>query len=158
MGLVWSWGLLNFFFLAVFDLYVGVSQVMDCPLHAFGQCGYVERKIRELGSPILGSAILSSCLFSCKLMERWISNPKERSSLWTSIRPQDPASIIENDLHHCHEGVTGEKYFTAEDVCHGLTRAIFWVFFFPPNSNFRWFVVLSKLNSTHPICNGTQYP
>ena len=58
------------YYLAFGAHYVGVSQVMDCSVHAFGQCGNVECEVRELGSSVLGAAILSSCVFTCQFMER----------------------------------------------------------------------------------------
>jgi hypothetical protein len=84
-----------FYFFWYIVLITGVSKVMDCSLHAIGQCGYVECKVWELGSPIFRPTVLSPCLLPCKFMERWKSNPKECSSLRTGIRPQYTPSEVE---------------------------------------------------------------
>jgi hypothetical protein len=71
----------------------GLSGVMDCSLHALRQCGNVERKVWELGTPVLRTTILSSSLFPSKFLERWISNPHKCSSLWSSSRTSNSACI-----------------------------------------------------------------
>ena len=89
------------------NFYTGLSKVMDCPLHASGQCWDVECQIRELGSSILGTAILSSRIFSCKFIERRVSYSKECSPMWSSIRSQDKAILELKKQKNRHEGVTG---------------------------------------------------
>lgn len=59
----------------------GVPQVVDGDLRGIGQCGDVEHKVGELGSPVFGTAILSPHLLSGELVEGRASDPKERSSL-----------------------------------------------------------------------------
>ncbi|KAK9151709.1 hypothetical protein Syun_010018 [Stephania yunnanensis] len=85
----------------------GVSKVMDCNLHGFGQCRNVEHKIRELGKAILRPAVLPSSLLSGKLMEGRVSYPEEcsslRSRLWEGklgLSRDSTGPVL------CHEGVT----------------------------------------------------
>lgn len=87
-----SWKIMSFM-MNLFDKNAGLSQVMDCNIHGSGQCGDVEHKIWELVKAVLGSAILSQSLLSCKFMERWTSNSKERSSLRPGKRPSHKASL-----------------------------------------------------------------
>lgn len=82
---------------------IGLSKIMDSLIHAIGQCGNVEHQIRELGSAVLRPAILPPRLFTCQFMERWVSNSKGCSSLWSCIWTQD-SPTIRNELNQPREG------------------------------------------------------
>ncbi|RWW12908.1 hypothetical protein GW17_00023406, partial [Ensete ventricosum] len=80
----------------------GVSQLMVCYLHAFGQRGHVEHPIGKLGSPVLGSAVLYPRLLSGELVEGRESNPEERPSLRPGVRPSNEATLVKHKHKQLH--------------------------------------------------------
>lgn len=75
-------------FIVLNTLCAGLSWIMDCHLHAAGQRRNVERKISQLGATVLGTTVLSSCIYRFQFFEGRESDSQECSSLWPGINWQ----------------------------------------------------------------------
>lgn len=72
----------------------GVPEIVECDLHAAGQCGDVERPVGELGASVLGPAVLSPRLHPVDVVARRVPDPAERSPLRSRLGPPYQAVLI----------------------------------------------------------------
>lgn len=82
--------LLTCFFILVCP---GVPEVVDSNIRASGQCGDVERQIRELGEAVSGPAVLPQGLHTFQVSSRRGPDPEECAPLRAGPRPPHEALI-----------------------------------------------------------------